>query len=154
MTAVNAPARRGGVLRADADASVDIMGPLTTEAAVAKNSMLVNVDTTPISNELVELDRRLAAVEKIVNSAMIRAGKGSPLAAPRRRPRNDLTLVDALIKAIKGKTLGVSEIVDAVQKEGYRTTSPNFRTIVNQTLINNPAFKRVSRGKYAVKAGK
>lgn len=121
---------------------------------MAKKKKTVTVDTSTITSKLTELDRRVAAVEKIINSAMIRAGKGSPLAAPRRRPRNELTLVEALVKALKGKTLGVAEIVDEVQKIGYRTTSPNFRTIVNQTLINNPAFKRVSRGKYAVKAGK
>ncbi len=35
---------------------------------------------------------------------------------------------------------------------GYMTTSPSFRTIVNQTLINHPKrFKRVSRGVYTAK---
>ncbi len=121
---------------------------------MAKKTKQGSVDTTSFKKEIAELERRVAAVEKIINSAMIRAGKDSPLAAPRRRPRNELTLVDALIKVLKGKTLGVADIVDAVQKAGYRTTSPNFRTIANQTLINNPSFKRVSRGKYAVKAGK
>ena len=46
---------------------------------------------------------------------------------------------------------GRERAVDAVQRNGYRTTSPNFRTIVNQTLIKHTdRFKRVSRGQYAV----
>jgi hypothetical protein len=36
-----------------------------------------------------------------------------------------------------------------VLASGYVTTSPNFRTIVNQTFIKNRSrFKKVSRGRY------
>jgi len=34
-----------------------------------------------------------------------------------------------------GKPLPVSEILQRVQSSGYRSSSPNFRAIVNQTLI-------------------
>ena len=41
---------------------------------------------------------------------------------------------------------------EEVQRGGYMTTSPSFRTIVNQTLINHPKrFKRRSRGVYTAK---
>lgn len=73
-------------------------------------------------------------------------------AGVRRRPRNEMNLEESLIKLLKNKTMSVTDTAENVQKAGYRTTSPNFRTIVNQTLINSPAFKRVSRGKYTVKA--
>ncbi len=61
---------------------------------------------------------------------------------------------------LKGKTLSVTELAEAVQKEHpgklmayncYKTTSPNFRTIVNQALLKDDRFKRVSRGMYTVK---
>ncbi len=69
-----------------------------------------------------------------------------------RRPRNEMNLVDSLQGVLKGRTMGVSEVADAVQKAGYRTTSENFRTIVNQALITNPKiFRKVSRGKYTAK---
>ena len=69
-----------------------------------------------------------------------------------KRPRNELNLVDALHGVLKNKQMGVTELAEAVQKAGYKTTSPNFRTIVNQALINNPdRFKRVQRGLYTTK---
>lgn len=84
-------------------------------------------------------------------------GPGRPPGRPamlgtRRRPRNATNLVDALAQTLKGKTMGVSEVSDAVQKNGYQTTSPNFRTIVNQALISNPkVFKKIARGQYTAK---
>jgi hypothetical protein len=69
-----------------------------------------------------------------------------------RRPRNTASLVESLQKLLTNKTMTVTEMADAVQKAGYKTSSPNFRTIVNQTLINNKkAFKRVARGQYTAK---
>lgn len=74
------------------------------------------------------------------------AGRPSPV---RRRPRNKLTLVQALQKTLKNKTMSVTEISGAVQRGGYKTTSRTFRTIVNQTLIKNPrVFKKIARGQY------
>lgn len=69
----------------------------------------------------------------------------------RKRPRNEMSLEDALAKLLKGKTMGVAEMVDAVQKAGYKTNSPNFRVIVNATLLKSPKFKRVARGQYTAK---
>jgi hypothetical protein len=67
----------------------------------------------------------------------------------RIRPKNSMNLVEALGKTLKGKTYNVTSLAEQVQKEGYQTTSPNFRTIVNQTLIKYPKlFKRVGRGQY------
>jgi hypothetical protein len=69
----------------------------------------------------------------------------------RRRPRNEKNLVDALYDVLKGTTMSVTQVADEVQKAGYVTTSPSFRTIVNQTLINSGKFKRVGRGLYTSK---
>jgi hypothetical protein len=76
------------------------------------------------------------------------AGRGA--AGGRRLVRNDMTLAEALKKAIGGKTMSVGEAIAAVQKAGYRTNSNNFRTQVNIALIKGP-FKRVGRGEYAAK---
>ncbi len=60
-----------------------------------------------------------------------------------------MPLVPALKKLLSGRTLRVKDIVVEVQKAGYKTNSPNFRTIVNQTLVKYPkVFKRAGRGKY------
>jgi hypothetical protein len=44
----------------------------------------------------------------------------------------------------------VTEAAEAVQRAGYRTNSPNFRTRVNIALIRG-GFKRVGRGQYVAK---
>jgi hypothetical protein len=49
---------------------------------------------------------------------------------------------------LKGKTMGVAEAADAVQKAGYKTSSPNFRTIVNQALLRSELIKKLGRGAY------
>jgi hypothetical protein len=70
-----------------------------------------------------------------------------------RRPRNEASLADSLSKLLRNKSMSVTEAAEAVQEAGYKTTSPNFRTIVNQTLITDERFKRTSRGIYTAKKG-
>ena len=70
----------------------------------------------------------------------------------RKRPRNKMNLVEALAAVLKGRTMGVTEVADAVKKSGYKTTSPNFRTIVNQALLKHKSvFDKVGRGQYTAK---
>jgi hypothetical protein len=97
-----------------------------------------------LAARLARLDDEIAALGGAVSRG---AGGGS-----RRRPRNDASLVDALANVLKGKTMGVTEMAEAVQKAGYATSSANFRTIVNATLIKfKDRFKRVERGQYTAK---
>ena len=42
----------------------------------------------------------------------------------------------------------ISQAADAVQKAEYRTTSPNFSTVANQTLLKKKHFKPVAREQY------
>jgi hypothetical protein len=120
-----------------------------------------------LSSQREQLLRELAEVEKRLQSEGVAVGarkrgpgrpRGSGLLKParrsttRRRPKNKMTLVDALHKVLSGTTMSVTDVAEAVQKAGYRTTSPNFRTIVNQALISNAdRFKNVARGKYTAK---
>lgn len=90
-----------------------------------------------------ELDQQIAELGGIA--------RGGSFVGARKRPKNESNLVDALAKVLTGKTMSVTEVSEAVQKAGYMTTSPSFRTIVNQTLINSGKFKRVSRGQYTAK---
>ena len=70
---------------------------------------------------------------------------------PRTRPKNDQNLSDALVGVLSGQVMGVSEVADAVQKAGYKTSSDNFRVIVNQTLLRDKRIKKVARGQYTAK---
>lgn len=96
-----------------------------------------------------KLLQQLAEVEAEIAShgALSGGGRGG------RRPRNESNLPEALVGVLSGKTMSVTEAADAVQKAGYITTSPNFRTIVNQALIRDKRFKRVGRGQYTAAAG-
>ena len=67
----------------------------------------------------------------------------------RRRPRNKASLEESLYGVLKGKTMSVSELADAVRAAGYMTTSKTFNTIVNQTLIKSGRFKKISHGRYS-----
>lgn len=98
------------------------------------------------------LARSLASLDAQVEAMGWSRGRGRRAAAgSRRRPRNELNLVQALRRLLSGHPMSVTSASAAVQRAGYRTTSPNFRTIVNQTLINSGAFRRVSRGTYTAK---
>ncbi len=100
------------------------------------------------------IKRRKRALDKIAKlDEEIRIHGGHPRTGftIRRRPKNDMNLVEALGKVLNGKTMSVTEVSVAVQKAGYKTTSPSFRTIVNQTLINSGKFRRVERGRYTSK---
>ena len=88
-----------------------------------------------------DIDAQIAA-----NGGPSRRGRGG--GTGRTRSRNEMNLVDALAATLQGKTMSVTDAAEAVQKAGYQTTSPNFRTMVNAALLNKKRFKRVQRGQY------
>ena len=96
------------------------------------------------------LRRRQTLLKKIaVLDAQIAAVGVAANGVGRTRPRNEMSLVEALRQALKGKTMGVSDAAEAVQKAGYRTSAANFRTMVNAALLTRKnKFKRVERGMY------
>ena len=98
--------------------------------------------------------RRERLIEDLaeVEQALAAEGALSATGGIRRRPRNEMNLVDSLATVLKGKEMSVTEVTQAVQQAGYMTTAANFRTIVNQALIReNKRFKKVSRGRYTAK---
>ncbi len=110
---------------------------------------------------MVQVDALEAEIDAIAGSAPAAraagpakkktARKGAKKVSGRKRPKNAMKLDDALAKLLKGKTMGVTEAAEAVQKAGYKTSAANFRTIVNQTMIKSKGIKKVSRGQYTAK---
>ena len=112
-----------------------------------------------------ELKRRERSVRKLerrrerlladlgeVEQLLAAEGALSASGGIRRRPRNEMNLVDSLSGVLKGKTMSVTEVTQAVQQAGYMTTAANFRTIVNQALIREKkTFKKVARGQYTAR---
>lgn len=69
------------------------------------------------------------------------------------RPRNEKNLVDVIADVMgqHGKPMRVGEVTDAVMAAGYRSSSTNFKGIVNQTLIKERRFTSPERGVYALR---
>jgi hypothetical protein len=70
------------------------------------------------------------------------------------RIKNEKSLVETLDQVLgaASEAMKVGDIVEAVLKAGYHTTSDNFRGIVNQTLIKERRhFVSAGRGLYAAK---
>jgi hypothetical protein len=109
----------------------------------------------PLQRRRDKLARKLFDLERKINSlgGHMSVKRGRPFGSGGgTRPRNSMTLLDAMQKVIGTKTMGVSEIAEAVQTAGYKTSSANFRVIVNQALlVNSDLFKKVARGQYALK---
>lgn len=86
-----------------------------------------------------------------------RAAKSSTKKASRRgrtgkRPSNKVSLQEAITAVLDTKEpKKVANIVKDVLASGYKTSSPNFRTIVSQTLSKNDEFVSVARGMYVKK---
>jgi len=108
-----------------------------------------------LQKERDRLQRRLEMLERKIAAI---AGGGGGLATRVRltaggRVRNPKSLVATLEQVLReaGKPLSVSEILERVQASGYRSSSANFRALVNQTLIKEKRFAKVDRGVYQLK---
>ncbi len=107
---------------------------------------------TSLEGKRAKLLEQLASLESEMDQlGSLVASGGGVGGTGRKRPRNTQNLVDALADLLNGQELSVTEAAAEVQRAGYRTNSENFRTIVNQTLINSGRFKRTSRGIYTTK---
>lgn len=140
------------------------------QAEVARRASQVDslvAERDELTGRVEELDEQIRMLSSIAGGAAParrgrppKAKRGRPVGsrnrkpAPgrkstgRKRPHNSASLAESMAKMLKGKTMGVTEIAVNVQKAGYKTNSENFRTIVNQTLIKDDRFKKVSRGQY------
>src|SRR3954465_10700472 len=69
------------------------------------------------------------------------------------RARNKISLQEAILQVLSKSSgpLNVGAIMDKVSGMGYRSTSANFRGIVNQTLIKDKRFVTAARGMYQLK---
>ena len=74
-------------------------------------------------------------------------------AKPRRLPKNKVNLADSLAAYMKGKAkVTIGEAMEGVLAAGYKTTSETFRSVVNNMLLADKRFKKVSRGEFTLKA--
>ncbi|RMH26317.1 MAG: hypothetical protein D6692_09460 [Planctomycetota bacterium] len=99
-------------------------------------------------NKLVRRRDKLAAELAELNAQIADLGGAAGGLTPTGRTRNAMTLPDALYQVLQGRTMSVTDAADAVRAAGYHSTAANFRTMVNQALLKDKRFKKVSRGQY------
>ncbi len=99
-------------------------------------------------SKLVRRRDKLAAELAELNAQIAGLGGAAGGLTPTGRTRNAMTLPDALHEVLQGRTMSVTEAADAVRAAGYHSTAANFRTMVNQALLKDKRFKKVSRGQY------
>lgn len=157
-------ARRKTHRRSDVSLASVPMASIVAE--LQRRSSILNDRRAELESELETINAELSAINAAAHARLgpgrLRgstsrakagrpAGKATHYRTGRKRPKNEMSLEDALARLLKGKTMGVAEMADAVQKAGYKTNSPNFRVIVNATLLKSPRFKRVARGQYTAR---
>jgi len=114
--------------------------------------------------QLGRLEKRRATLLRRVDAldAQISAMGGSGAGRGRRgrlgtrgaaRPQNEQSLPEAIHDVLaKAKApVRVGDVADRVRAGGYRSSSANFRSIVNQALIKDARFASAGRGLYQLK---
>lgn len=103
--------------------------------------------------EKAQLEQRLQAINQALAdhtpaSAPAAVSAPAPTAKPaatgrRRRPQNKMTLREAVLQAIKDKPLTKPEILQAVQRLGYKFAAKNPRQSLDNLLYTKGLFRRV-----------
>ena len=102
------------------------------------------------ANKILAKRNRLARQLEALDQKLAARGLG-PKVLP-KRAKNSMSLVEALAKLLKGKELGIPEIMAQLPGVGYVSPSPNLRTMVNVSLLKKTHFRRTARGVYTAKA--
>jgi septal ring factor EnvC (AmiA/AmiB activator) len=107
-----------------------------------------------LQKKMDQLDRQIERVEGGMNGSRRASSGGAVGGGGRRRARNEHSLLDSIEMVLReaGRAMKVPEIMEAVLATGYRSSSDNFRGIVNQTLIKDKRFGQVERGVYELKS--
>lgn len=96
-----------------------------------------------------QLQRKLDSLDRQIGK--IEGAGGRRGANGRIRNATSLNVTMEQVLRQHGKPMRVGDIVNAVKATGYRSSSANFRGIVNQTLIKDKRFTVADRGVYQLK---
>lgn len=130
----------------------------SSRAAEGKAADVAGMSVAELQAELRRRQRGVAKLERRreklmaelaqINNEISDLGGSTGGFTPGGRARNSMTLPDALAKVLSGVTMSVTEAAEAVKAAGYQSNAENFRTMVNQALLKDSRFKKVSRGRY------
>jgi len=99
------------------------------------------------------LDREITELQGLGTSpAAAAASRAAKKLRRRRRARNKVNLANALAQFMKGKAkVAIGEAMEGVLAAGYKSKARDFRSVVNNMLLNDKRFKKVARGEFALK---
>jgi len=132
-----------------------------TKKAAKSGGGLAGLSVTDLQMELRRRQRGVARLERRreklmselaqINTDIAGLGGSSAGVTASGRARNTMTLPDALARVLSGIEMSVTEASEAVRAAGYQSGAANFRTMVNQALLKDKRFTKVSRGRYTAK---
>jgi hypothetical protein len=108
-----------------------------------------------LSKEKAALEKRLAAINRALEgnpaSSASAASRGLQAGAGSRgkRPKNELSMKEATVKALSDKPLTRSELLEAVLKVGYKFSGKNPLNSLSTLLYSDKTFKNHD-GKFSV----
>lgn len=109
---------------------------------------------TSLESERAKLTARLAEVEAALGTIAATGGAKSAAKgvtfAPRKRAQNELSLKEAVLKAIEKKPLTKAEILAAVEKLGYKFTAKNPTNSLNTLLYGKKPKFKTQDGKFSL----
>ena len=93
-----------------------------------------------------ELERDMAKLDRKIESLGGGRSRGG-------RAKNQMSLTALMDEILQkaSKPMQVGDILAKVEAAGYRSSSANFRSIINQTLIKDKRFSSAGRGLYQLK---
>ena len=93
-----------------------------------------------------ELERDMAKLDRKIESLGGGRSRGG-------RAKNQMSLTALMDEILQkaSKPMQVGDILAKVEAAGYRSSSANFRSIINQTLIKDKRFVAASRGLYQMR---
>lgn len=105
-----------------------------------------------LSQERAKLQKRLEEIDEHIHKL---GGEEADALLRAHPPRihNEKSLTEMIVAVLQQapQPMRVSDIAHKTQELGYKTTSANFRGIVNQTLIKDKRFVATTRGFYTLK---
>lgn len=107
-----------------------------------------------LESERTDIIQRLNQVEAALGASEVAAPKATAkvavVKAPKKRAKNELSLKEAILKVITGKSLTKAEVLSAVQKAGYKFSTSNPVNSLSVVLYGKkPKFKNQD-GKFSL----
>ena len=107
-----------------------------------------------LTKEKVALETRLAAINRALGSAVpgviaARAKPGPKPGSRRKRAKNEMSMKEAAVKALAGKSLSRQDVLKAVLALGYQFSAKDPLNSISSLLYSDPSFNN-SSGKFSL----